>query len=170
VAKSSTVSAHLRPLLLWLWKRLPVGSQGLHALAWLVNVRFAVGTTAVIFNERGEVLLLRHTYRRAGFEWGLPGGYAKGRESLERALARELGEETGWIIAVDQLVAINSEDNVPHLTVIYLAQIVDGTFRPSDEVAEYRFSPPSDLHDLMRYERRAIEQARGLWEARQTQA
>jgi 8-oxo-dGTP diphosphatase len=170
VAKSTAYPSPLRRLLLWLWKRLPIGGHGLHTLAWLVNVRFAVGTTAVIFNERGEVLLLRHTYRRPGFEWGLPGGYAKGRESLERALARELQEETGWTIVVDQLVEINSEDNVPHLTVLYLAHIVDGVFQPSDEVAEYRFSPPSDLRDLMRYERRAIEQARQLWEARQAQA
>jgi 8-oxo-dGTP diphosphatase len=149
------------------WKRLPLGSQGFYVLAWLINIRYAVSTAAVIFNERREVLLLHHTYRQAGFAWGLPGGYVKGRESLEEALVRELGEETGWVVAIDQLVDVYSGYSLPRVTAIYLAHIAGGEFRPSDEVSDYRFSPTTDLQHLLRDERKAVQQALQLLEARQ---
>ncbi|MGH8885067.1 MAG: NUDIX domain-containing protein [Egibacteraceae bacterium] len=51
-----------------------------------------VGVRAIVTNERGEVLLLRHTYK-SGFY--LPGGKVKRGESLSEAVLRELREEVG---------------------------------------------------------------------------
>jgi ADP-ribose pyrophosphatase YjhB (NUDIX family) len=170
MAAPTSRSSRWNRLLLWVWKRLPLSNQGFYILAWLINIRYSVSTSAVIFNERREVLLLHHTYRRASFAWGLPGGYVKGRESLEDALVRELGEETGWAVAIDQLVAVYSGYSLPRVTAIYLAHIVGGEFRPSDEVSDYRYSPTTDLRNMFRDERRAVQQALDLLDAQQAQA
>jgi 8-oxo-dGTP diphosphatase len=145
--------------ILWVWKRLPFGGRTKMLIAWLANLRYAVGVAAVVRNDAGDVLLLRHTYRRAGYEWGLPGGWAKGRESMERALAREILEETGFTIAIDQIAAVHSGYALPRMTVIYLAHIESGLFRSSDEVSDYRFCAPDDLGPILLAEQMAVRQA-----------
>ena len=49
---------------------------------------------SAILRWRGRILLLRHV-KAEGEVWLLPGGGVKTGESLVRALARELSEETG---------------------------------------------------------------------------
>lgn len=156
---SSKHSTRRDRLILWIWRRLPFGGRTLLLIAWAGHVRFAVGVAAVIPNAAGEVLVLKHTYRRASHEWGLPGGWVKSRESMERALTREVQEETGFIVAIERLVAVHSGYPLPRMTIIYLARIIDGSFRPSDEVSGYRFSPPSALTDILPAERMAVRQA-----------
>ena len=146
-------------LILWLWVRLPFGGGTMLFIAWLFHVRHAVGVAAVITDEAGDVLLLRHTYRRTGRQWGLPGGWVKGRESMEHAIAREVKEETGWRIGAPRLVSVYSGYALPRMTIVFRARIVGGGFRPSDEVAEYRFVPPDDLGRVLPAEAMAVRQA-----------
>jgi 8-oxo-dGTP diphosphatase len=56
--------------------------------------RFTVTAGALIFNDAGEVLLLKHRFR-AGSGWGIPGGFLEAGEQPEQALRRELREEIG---------------------------------------------------------------------------
>jgi ADP-ribose pyrophosphatase YjhB (NUDIX family) len=154
-----THSSRRDRLILWLWKRLPFKGGTKLLIAWFFNIRYAVGVAAVITNEAGEVLLLRHTYRQDHYQWGLPGGWVKGRESMERALMRELAEETGWRITITRLVAVYSGYALPRMTVIFHARIMGGEFRPSDEVSEYRFVPPDDLGRVLPAEQMAVRQA-----------
>ena len=56
------------------------------------QTRFTVTAGAVIFNDEGQVLLLKHRFR-AGSGWGLPGGFLEAGEHPEQALRRELREE-----------------------------------------------------------------------------
>ncbi len=51
-----------------------------------------LGVRGVVENERGEVLMVRHTYVDG---WFLPGGGVERGEPAEEALARELVEEAG---------------------------------------------------------------------------
>ncbi|MBX7460390.1 NUDIX domain-containing protein [Qipengyuania huizhouensis] len=51
-----------------------------------------LGVRAVVVNEGGEVLLVRHTYTSG---WHFPGGGVEPNEIVEDALARELKQETG---------------------------------------------------------------------------
>jgi 8-oxo-dGTP diphosphatase len=146
-------------IILAIWRHLPVGSHAKLFIAWMANARYAVGVAAVIVNDRGEVLVLKHTYRRGAYEWGIPGGWAKGRASMEHELAREMLEETGFSIKIARLIEVQSGYPLPRLTVLYLANIAGGEFRSSDEVADYRFCRVADLPAILPAERRAIERA-----------
>lgn len=64
----------------------------------LTHARFTVTAGAIIFNNKGEVLLLKHRFR-AGSGWGLPGGFLEKGEQPIEALRRELREEIGLEVA-----------------------------------------------------------------------
>lgn len=58
------------------------------------QARFTVTAGALIFNDAGQILLLKHRFR-AGSGWGIPGGFIELGEQPEQALRRELREEIG---------------------------------------------------------------------------
>lgn len=58
------------------------------------QARFTVTAGALIFNDAGQILLLKHRFR-AGSGWGIPGGFLEAGEQPEQALRRELREEIG---------------------------------------------------------------------------
>jgi mutator protein MutT len=58
------------------------------------HTHFTVTAGALIFNDAGQILLLKHRFR-AGSGWGLPGGFLEQGEQPLDALKRELREEIG---------------------------------------------------------------------------
>jgi len=73
-----------------MWRALPPRVRRWSMRA--TQTRFTVTAGAVIFNDDGQVLLLKHRFR-AGSGWGLPGGFLEAGEHPEQALRRELREE-----------------------------------------------------------------------------
>ena len=61
------------------------------------QAQFTVTAGALVFNDAGEVLLLKHPFR-AGSGWGIPGGFLESGEHAEQALRRELREEIGLTV------------------------------------------------------------------------
>ncbi len=82
----------LRNLLAAIWLRLPktLRRWGMRA----THTRFTVTAAGLVFNDQGEVLLLKHLFR-PGSGWGLPGGFIEAGEQPREALRRELREEIG---------------------------------------------------------------------------
>lgn len=75
-----------------IWRRLPTRVR-----RWsmrFTHARFTVTAGAVIVNNQGRVLLLKHRFR-TGSGWGIPGGFIEFGEQPEEALRRELREEVG---------------------------------------------------------------------------
>ncbi len=70
------------------------------------EVRLSV--SAVVWRERDsqELLLMR---RSDNGQWGLPGGYVEAGESVTAAAAREVREETGYRVAVGDLIGVYSD-------------------------------------------------------------
>jgi ADP-ribose pyrophosphatase YjhB (NUDIX family) len=62
-------------------------------IVWRVYGPRTIGVRGLVVDEHNHVLLVRHSYGPP--TWHLPGGGVKRRESLVRALERELGEEAG---------------------------------------------------------------------------
>lgn len=102
----------------------------------LFQDQFLVGVTGIIFNEKNEVLLVKHTYREL---WSLPGGYIKAREHPQEGLEREIEEETGLVVSADTRMKIRTDREIARLDICYVGTFIGGEFKPSDEVSEASF-------------------------------
>ncbi len=109
----------------------------------LFNERFLLGVMGVIHDDRGQVLLCRHTYKNP--PWSLPGGWMMQGESPLQAIEREVHEESGLIARADRILLIGTVSDRPKLEFVVGAHIVDGTFRPSAEVSEAGWWPMDRL-------------------------
>ena len=125
-----------------IWQHLPLWLQRL--ITWLVHPTFTVGVSAVVLNERNEILFLRHWFRESS-GWQLPGGLIGRNESLEDALRRELREETGFEVEVLSLVSAQA-DNPRHVGTLYLARVLHGMLNVDrKEIAAAQFFARDDL-------------------------
>jgi 8-oxo-dGTP diphosphatase len=84
----------------------------------VTHTRFTVTAGALIFNDTGQLLLLKHRFR-AGSGWGLPGGFLeKGEQPLE-ALKRELREEIGLDVESVEIFAARSFKKPQQVEVLF---------------------------------------------------
>ena len=119
----------------WKWLNLPKGVQ-LFFMRFFQN-QFLVGVTGIIFNEKKEVLLFKHTYRQ--HSWSLPGGYLKSGEHPAEALEREIKEESNLVVSVDESLKTRTDRNSSRLDMCYIGVFIGGEFTPSEEVSAYGF-------------------------------
>jgi ADP-ribose pyrophosphatase YjhB (NUDIX family) len=137
------------------WRRLPYALQWM--LCWLFNSPFLVGVMGVVVNDRGQVLILDHAYRR-GPSWGLPSGWMQPGEWTQAAIFREIKEETGLLVDVGPLLLAASAVTRNRLDIAYLCQVQGGTPHLSHEVVDMRFCEPDSLPEAMYPAQRAIVQ------------
>ncbi|MBI3162503.1 MAG: NUDIX domain-containing protein [Chloroflexi bacterium] len=143
------------PFLLRLWRRLPMW---IHVFASkIVRARFRAAVAALVFNEQGQVLLFRHTYRK--FEWGIPAGSLEYHEQPADAIIREFFEETGMQLQVERLLTASSAREDHHLTMVYLCKITGGEFKPSHEISEIKYFDVNDLPIMLFAEKDLIRWA-----------
>jgi 8-oxo-dGTP diphosphatase len=125
----------------------------------LTHARFTVTAGALIFNDEGQILLLKHRFR-PGSGWGLPGGFLeKGEQPLD-ALRRELREEVALELEDVEIFASRSFKKSRQVEVLYRCR-ANGPVTPRTmevERAEW-FSPASLPDGLPRDQRRLVEQA-----------
>ena len=106
----------LKSLAAGAWRAAPTFVK--RAGVWLTQPRFAVTAGAVVRDERGRVLLLRHTLRQ-GSGWGIPGGFLRAGEHPEEALRREMREETGLELEAVELAFARTLRHVRQVEVIF---------------------------------------------------
>lgn len=99
--------------------------------------QFLVGVTGIIFNDKNEILLFRHTYR--SHSWSLPGGYLKSGEHPRESLEREIKEESGLVVSIDESLKTRTDRDSARLDMCYTGVLIGGDFVPSHEVTEYGF-------------------------------
>jgi 8-oxo-dGTP diphosphatase len=127
----------VKTLLAKIWKllHLPKGIQ-LYIMR-IFQDQFLVGVTGIIFNDKNEVLLLKHSYR--AHAWSLPGGYIKSGEHPREGLEREVKEESGLVISIDDLIKTRTDRSSARLDICYSGVLIGGDFQPTHEVTEYGF-------------------------------
>lgn len=133
----------MKPLLAKIWKliRLPKGLQ-LFVMRFFQD-QFLVGVTGIILNEKKEILLFKHTYR--AHAWSLPGGYLKAGEHPREALEREIKEESGLVVSVDESLKTRTDRETARLDLCYTGILIGGDFTPTHEVSQYGFFPQDKL-------------------------
>ncbi|HIP87308.1 MAG TPA: NUDIX domain-containing protein [Anaerolineales bacterium] len=114
-----------------------------HLIQWTA-ARFTVGVTGVVFNDRGEILLLEHVFR-GKYPWGLPGGWVGRRERPQDALRRELMEEVGLAVRVGPPVLVELDGPPSHLETGFLCEVEGRVDHLSGEILAARWVRPDDL-------------------------
>ncbi|HPW68947.1 MAG: NUDIX hydrolase [Deltaproteobacteria bacterium] len=113
-----------------------------------VDVRGAVVCT-------GRILLVKE--RKDG-RWTMPGGWADVGEVPSEMVAREVLEESGFVVKPRKIVGVYDSNRAPkHLEfyhaykIVFLCEITGGEARPSDETTDVGFFPFDALPPLSAY-------------------
>ena len=113
--------------------------------------------SAVILNERGELLLQR---RSDNGQWGLPGGSVEIGESVTEAIQREVEEETGLLVETVRIVGVYSDPRlqvvrypdghvVHFINTCFECRIVSGRLQTCPETLELGYFQPAALPHLL---------------------
>lgn len=147
----------MKTLLAKLYKalHLPKGLQ--LSVMRLFQDRFLVGVTGIIFNDQNEILLFKHTYR--SHAWSLPGGYLKSGEHPREALEREIKEESGLVVSIDDSLKTRTDRDTARLDMCYIGVLIGGDFSPTHEVSEFGFFTQDNLPLLRQNQVFLIDQA-----------
>ncbi|MHC1567037.1 MAG: NUDIX hydrolase [Candidatus Syntropharchaeia archaeon] len=108
------------------------------------QITVAVG--AIVENDKGEILLVRHVPERGGFWQGkfiFPGGKLEVGERIKEGIKREVKEETHLeielISPIEPFERIVRSQNGVKLHVIYIdyiAKVVGGELKPDSDIGE----------------------------------
>lgn len=148
--------------LMRIWGKFP---QWMHVLAAkLLRPKYIVAVAALIFDERGRILLFKHTYRKLA--WGIPAGALEYGEQPEDGILREIHEETGMTAKVERLLRGESSSHYHHVSLIYLCSLVSGEFKPTYEISEIRYFDVNDLPPMLFDEKDLIRSVhKNIWSA-----
>jgi ADP-ribose pyrophosphatase YjhB (NUDIX family) len=144
----------MKRFLLQIWRILPFWMQRIAAA--IIRPRYQAAVGAMIFNERGQLLLCEHTYRRL-HPWGLPGGDLKIGEDPVDGIKREILEETGLTVQAARLLLAENSTEIHQITLTYLCTGVSGTFVANEEVSRFRYFDIDKLPDFFQEHHATIE-------------
>ena len=131
----------------------------------LYPTRPMVGVGAVVLVDDGRVVLVKRRHEPLAGQWSLPGGMLEIGESLESGTAREIGEETGLVVDVGQVVEVFDRILVDdtgrvqyHFVLIdYLCRPRGGTLQAGSDVEDVALADPQALEPY-----RITEKARSV--------
>ena len=110
----------------------------------LSHPRFAVTAGAIVTDNRGRVLLLKHRFR-PGSGWGMPGGFIEEGEQPEEALRRELREEIGLEIEKLKLFTTRAFKNPKQVEIVFSCQAAGNTDQLNFEIQKAAWFLPGRI-------------------------
>lgn len=93
-------------ILAHIWKHL--GKYIQWRILWIFHSKFNIGTSIIIPNTEGKILLGKHVFSAQGSPWRLIGGYINKRENIFDGAKREAKEELNIDIEIDRVLLIRS--------------------------------------------------------------
>ena len=110
-----------------------------------------VGSAVIVRDEASRILLGKRNKDPQRGSWILPGGKIRAFESISEAAARELQEETGLDVEVQNQFRVYEIIKPPdeHRIIIYSwARVRGGCLTPADDVSEVKFVSLDELGEL----------------------
>lgn len=111
-----------------------------------LSPKHSVSVAGVVVDDRGRVLVIR---RRDNGHWEPPGGVLEIDESFEDGVRREVLEETGVPIAVEQLTGVYKNMRRGIVALVFRCRPLQTTTHPTDEATSVRWADPDDVPNLM---------------------
>jgi ADP-ribose pyrophosphatase YjhB (NUDIX family) len=94
------------------------------------------------------ILLVKRDIMPNYNKWSLPAGYVNFGESPEKAVVREVFEETNINITVNKLITANYNEDSKVTVLCYKAYYESGDIKIGEECKDVRFFNINDLPDL----------------------
>ena len=122
-----------------------------------------VGVGAVVFDDRGRLLLIQRGTEPLKGRWSLPGGLLELGETLIEGVKREVLEETGLIVEPKAIVEVvdriyktsdgekESQIQYHYVVVDYWCYLLDGTLQPSSDAADVAWVSRAEWRDSNLY-------------------
>ena len=85
---------------------------------------------AIVQNSEGKVLIVEKQKKETGKEgmilsWSLPGGKVENNEGLEKAIEREVLEETGYKVEVVEQISFREHPQFPVIIYYWKCEVVE---------------------------------------------
>jgi 8-oxo-dGTP diphosphatase len=108
------------------------------------HILVAVG--AVIEDDRGRILLVKHKKERGGYwqgKWICPGGALEFGEEIKEGIKREVKEETNLeidlgrpLVPFDRIVKLDERTSLHVIYIDYIAKLLGGELKADSDVGE----------------------------------
>jgi ADP-ribose pyrophosphatase YjhB (NUDIX family) len=105
----------------------------------------------LVRDEDGRILLVRRKFEPYRGLWTMPAGFIEYDEDAASTAVRELEEETGLVIEIDRIHAVESCKDDPRgntVLVLFEGHSTGGELRAGDDAEEVGFFPPGDLPEI----------------------
>lgn len=92
--------------------------------------------------QEGRILLVKRAHPPKIGWWCFPAGFMEWREHPRETAVREVREETGLEIALDDFFEVYSGSDDPRsnaILLLYLAHVTGGELRPGDDASEVQY-------------------------------
>lgn len=128
------------------------------------QARFSAGAIGVIFNQHGEILLVKHAFHTK-YPWGLPGGWVTRKEDPAATVRREIREELSLDVEVTTILLVETPFT-GHLDLAYLCKTDSMVGRLSFELLDFQWITPENMPPISPFHRKAIHRAQEILQIR----
>lgn len=108
--------------------------------------KHSVSVAGIVVNDAGQVLVIR---RRDNGHWQPPGGVLELDETFENGVRREILEETGISVEVQQLTGVYKNMCLGVVALVFRCRPLGEQLRLSEEAEVVRWVIPSEIPSLM---------------------
>jgi 8-oxo-dGTP diphosphatase len=120
------------------------------------HILVAVG--AVIEDDGGRILLVKHKQERGGYwqgKWICPGGELEVGEEIEEGIKREVKEETNLevelitpLVTFDRIVKVDGKASLHVIYIDYVARLIGGELKVGSDAGEALWVEKKDIFKI----------------------
>jgi 8-oxo-dGTP diphosphatase len=106
---------------------------------------------SVLVEQEGKVLLVKRVMMPLQGTWTLPAGFVEAAEDPREAAKREVLEETGLVVEINELFDViygREHERGASIVIVYCAKVLGGELQAQDDAADARFFGPDEIPEL----------------------